>query len=103
MSIPEHTYPQLAIRPEDYCGTSLYRGAGCTICNNTGFKGRIAIYELMLLNDQIKQFILKGVSSGDLKKEAVKSGMSTLKTSALKKMKQGLTTLEEVLRITHSS
>ena len=57
----------------------------------------------MLLNDQIKQFILKGVSSGDLKKEAVKSGMSTLKTSALKKMKQGLTTLEEVLRITHSS
>lgn len=103
MSIPEHTYPQLAIRPEDYCATSLYRGAGCTICNNTGFKGRIAIYELMLLNDQIKQFILKGVSSGDLKKEAVKSGMSTLKTSALKKMKQGLTTPEEVLRITHSS
>ncbi len=101
-SIPEHTYPQLAIRPEDYCGTSLYRGAGCTICNNTGFKGRIAIYELMLLNDRIKQCILKGVSSGDLKKEAVKSGMSTLKTSAIKKMKQGLTTPEEVLRITHS-
>ena len=102
-SIPAHTYPQLALRPEDYYGTSLYRGAGCTRCNNTGFKGRIAIYELMLLNDRIRQDILKGVSSGDLKKEAVRSGMSTLKTSAIRKMKQGLTTPEEVLRITHAA
>jgi type IV pilus assembly protein PilB len=101
-TIPEHAFPQLAIQPEDYPITSLYRGAGCTTCNNSGFKGRIAIYELMRLNDRLKQFILKGVSSGDLKKEAVKSGMSTLKTSAIKKMKQGLTTPEEVLRITHT-
>jgi type IV pilus assembly protein PilB len=101
MTIPDHACTQLAIGPEDYDSTFPYRGTGCANCNNSGFKGRIAIYELMLLNNQIKQFILKGVSSGDLKKEAIKSGMSTLKTSAIKKMKQGLTTPEEVLRITH--
>jgi type IV pilus assembly protein PilB len=101
-SLPEHAFTQRAISPQDYHITSLYKGAGCTICNNSGFKGRIAIYELMLLNDQLKHFILKGVSSGDLKKEAVKSGMSTLQASAIKKMEQGLTTPEEVLRITHT-
>ena len=100
-ALPGHIFTHLAVRPEDCDSSSLYRGAGCAHCNNTGFKGRVAIYELMLVNDRIKQFILKGASSGELKGEAVRLGMSTLKSSAIKKMQQGITTMEEVLRVTH--
>ena len=94
---------ELGIKPEDYHITPLYQGTGCKNCSYTGFKGRIAIYEVMPVNETIKAFILRGASSSTLKQEAIKSNMSTLRTSAIKKMKQGLTTMEEVLRITFAN
>ena len=102
-SLPAHLSRELGLNLKDCSIQSFYRGTGCSICSYSGFKGRLAIYEVMKLNDHIKQCILQDLSSADLKKEAVKSGMSTLRTSAITKMKQGLTTAEEVIRITGDS
>ncbi|MEE8381222.1 MAG: type IV-A pilus assembly ATPase PilB [Thermodesulfobacteriota bacterium] len=100
ITLNEQVFTELGIKAEEFHTTTLYKGAGCRHCSNTGFKGRMAIYEVMPLNEDLKGLILKGASSTDLKNKAVKSGMSTLRSNAIKKMKQGLTTVEEVLRIT---
>lgn len=100
ITLPEQAFIDLGVKPEEFRDIPLYKGTGCKHCSNTGFKGRIAIYEVMPVNENVKELILKGASSTDLKKEAIKSGLSTLRKSALNKMKQGLTTVEEVLRIT---
>ncbi len=66
----------------------------------TGYKGRIAIYEVLRITEEIKEFILSGASALELKREAVRQGMKTLRQSALIKLKQGITTIEEVVRNT---
>jgi len=83
-------------------GFPTFRGKGCPNCNQTGYKGRMAIYEVMVLHDALKEVILRGVSAADLKREAVKLGMSTLRSSAIKKVRDGLTTIEETVRVTDS-
>ena len=83
-------------------GFPTFRGQGCPNCNQTGYKGRMAIYEVMVLHDALKEIILRGVSAADLKREAVKLGMSTLRLSAIKKVRDGLTTIEETVRVTDS-
>jgi type IV pilus assembly protein PilB len=100
VKLPEQAFIDLGVKPEEFHNISLYKGTGCKSCSNTGYKGRIAIYEIMPVNENLKELILRGASTTELKKEAVKTGMSTLRRSAIKKMKQGLTTVEEVLRIT---
>jgi type IV pilus assembly protein PilB len=69
-------------------------------CNQTGYKGRVAIYEMMVMHETLKETILRGISAADLKREAVKMGMSTLRASALKKVQEGLTTIAETVRVT---
>ena len=103
VTLPKQAFIDLGVKPEEFQNIPLYKGTGCKNCSNTGFKGRIAIYEVMPLNENLKEFILKGASSTDLKKEAIRSDMSTLRNSAINKMKQGLTTVEEVLRITFAN
>ncbi len=103
VTLPGQAFIDLGVKPEEFQNIPLYKGTGCKNCSNTGFKGRIAIYEVMPLNENLKEFILKGASSTDLKKEAIRSDMSTLRNSAINKMKQGLTTVEEVLRITFAN
>jgi len=103
VTLPEQAFIDLGVKPEEFQNIPLYKGTGCKNCSNTGFKGRIAIYEVMPLNENLKELILKGASSTDLKKEAIRSDMSTLQNSAINKMKQGLTTVEEVLRITFAN
>jgi type IV pilus assembly protein PilB len=100
VTLPEQAFIDLGVKPEEFHNIPLYKGTGCKSCSNTGYKGRIAIYEIMPVNENLKELILRGASTTELKKEAVKTGMSTLRKSAIKKMKQGLTTVEEVLRIT---
>jgi len=75
-------------------------GEGCDVCNGTGYKGRIAIYEIMAIDDDLKQAIMQGKDSNEIKKAALKGGMNTLRKAALLKMKAGLTTLDEVIRVT---
>jgi len=79
-------------------GMKLYKGKGCPFCNNSGYKGRIAIFELMVITDNIRELIGENVSTGVLREEAIKEGMQLLKDDGLKKVCQGITTLEEILR-----
>jgi type IV pilus assembly protein PilB len=81
-------------------GFATYRGRGCANCNGTGYRGRLAIYEVMVLHDVLKEMILRAASTIELKREAVKLGMSTLRMSALQKVRDGLTTIEETARVT---
>jgi type IV pilus assembly protein PilB len=75
------------------------RGRGCRICSDTGFKGRIALYEVMELKEELKEFVLNGASALELKREAIRLGMQTLRKSALSKVAEGTTTLSEVFRV----
>ncbi|MBW2645017.1 MAG: type II secretion system ATPase GspE [Deltaproteobacteria bacterium] len=81
-------------------GKTIYRGRGCDSCLNTGYKGRTGIFEVMLMNDDVRNLILKTSDAGQIKKEAVKQGMSTLGRDGIQKVLEGITTLEEVVRVT---
>jgi len=81
-------------------GFPTFRGRGCNNCGNTGYRGRLAVYEVMVMRDELKELILKGVSAMELKRAAVKLGLSTLRMSALQKVREGLTTVDETLRVT---
>jgi type IV pilus assembly protein PilB len=81
-------------------GFSTFRGRGCGSCNGTGYRGRLAIYEVMVMHEGLKELILRSASVVELKREAVKLGMSTLRMSALQKVREGLTTIEETVRVT---
>ncbi len=76
------------------------KGKGCDDCNGTGFRGRVALYEVMPIKEEIKDLVLRGGSAIDIKREAVRLGMKTLRQSGLSKLEEGVTTLEEVLRVT---
>jgi type IV pilus assembly protein PilB len=87
--------------PEAHIGKfQLFKGAGCAVCSQTGHKGRIAIYEVMTASDPIKEAILNGASAAELKVAAIAGGMKTLRQAAISKLMEGLTTLEEVSRVT---
>jgi general secretion pathway protein E len=78
----------------------LYKGVGCSKCMNTGYKGRTAIYELLMLNDTVKSLILKTQDSNAIKKEAIRLGMKTIRENGSEKVIKGITTVEEVVRVT---
>ena len=78
------------------------KGAGCSACSDTGFKGRVAIYEVMVMTDSLKEFVLNGASGAEIKREAIRGGMVTLRRSALNKMLEGVTTISEVFRVSAS-
>jgi len=76
-----------------------YRGRGCRTCSETGFKGRVALYEVMPIGEELKEFVLNGASAAELKREAIRLGMVTLRQSALHKLAEGITTMSEVFRV----
>jgi len=80
--------------------TKYYKGKGCPKCNGTGYKGRVGFYEIMVINDEIRELISKGATTENLSKAAVKNGMKTIRMQAIEKAKQGITSLDEVLRVT---
>lgn len=97
VEVPQQTLLNLGVPPAEVGEYKLYRGKGCANCNNTGIKGRTAIFELMYMNEKMKEAILKGASTGQLRYLAREQGMRTLRRSALIKLKKGITTIEEVL------
>ena len=76
------------------------RGAGCKVCSGTGYKGRIALYEVMRFTDNLKEMVLQGASTAELKAASIKNGMASLRMSGIAKILQGMTTPEEVMRVT---
>jgi len=93
----------LSIDTERLKDFELYRGNGCSNCNNTGYKGRMGIYELLVMNDDIRELVMKNSSASALYKKARESGMKTLKEDGLEKVRRGYTTIEEVLRVTQNA
>ena len=79
---------------------TCHTGEGCSKCAGTGYKGRVALYEVLVMKDEIKDYVLNGASAAEIKRESVKQGMMTLRASALMRLKEGVTTVEEVLRCT---
>jgi len=100
ISIPQPALLQLGFSEEEASTIKVYRGRGCSACNNTGYKGRIALYEVMTLKEELKEMILEGGSADELKKTALRLGMKTLRMSGLAKIKSGQTTIDEVARVT---
>jgi type IV pilus assembly protein PilB len=98
--VSKETLIQMGMDPEEAKNVVCFRGRGCPACNNTGFKGRIALYEVMPVNDTIREIILMGASGSEIKKEAINQGMKTLRQSGLTKVAQGVTSVPEVLRTT---
>jgi type IV pilus assembly protein PilB len=88
------------MKPAEAKACKPMRGKGCKTCADTGYKGRVALYEVMLLKDPLKDLILQGASTTELKHEAIRLGMNTLRRSGLNKINEGMTTLEEILRVT---
>jgi len=77
-----------------------FRGTGCKVCNDTGYKGRVALYEVMPFSDRLREIVLQGGSTAELKDEMIREGVSTLRMAGLKKVLQGVTTIDEVVRVT---
>ena len=102
IDVPPNALEEIGFDKEEAKTISVYKGKGCEHCNNTGYKGRIAIYEVMPISDKIKEMILHEASVNEIKQQAIKEGMSTLRMSGLKKIKEGVTTIEEVMNATFS-
>src|SRR5882757_4952399 len=90
----------LELRPEHITGRQYHYGKGCEMCNNTSYKGRQGIYEIMLLDDEMRDMIIKHASTQVLRAESKKRGMRTLRQSGLIAIYDGITTIEEVVRET---
>jgi type IV pilus assembly protein PilB len=86
--------------PDEARNIKTYKGRGCQTCNGTGYKGRIGLYEVMEITDTVRELILIGASALELRKKAIDDGMITLRGSGLQKLRDGVTTLEEVVRET---
>jgi len=100
MEVPAHALIDAGFTPEEAKSIQPQKGRGCGTCNNTGYKGRVGLYEVFRLTDEVRQLVLEGASSIELKARAVEDGMISLRYSGLKKVQLGMTTMEEVVRET---
>jgi type IV pilus assembly protein PilB len=91
---------QIGFAPDEVKSLKVKRGRGCEKCKNTGYKGRLGLFEVLLFSDEIRDMILSGASSIELKRRAIEEGMQTLRMAGLSKIREGVTTIEEVLRET---
>ncbi len=91
---------QLSLTPEEGKDMQFFRGAGCDVCNNTGYKGRVGLFELMIITDRLRDMIMENASIDDMRAEAQNNGMVGLRDAGLAFVRQGVTTAEEILRET---
>lgn len=99
-SVPPQKWIDLGFSAEESNRFGAFRGKGCSRCNKSGYKGRVAIYEVLEFTQSLKELVLKGESIIEIRKQAIKEGMKTLRMSALSKVVEGKTTLEEALSAT---
>jgi len=98
--MPAQALADIGFSPVEATSVKIYKGRGCPNCNNTGYKGRVGLYEVMEITDGMREMILTGASAIELKNRAMEEGMITLRGSGLRKLKAGQTTVEEVVRET---
>ncbi len=97
---PPQMLIQVGFAPDEVKGLEIKRGRGCERCGNSGYKGRVGLYEVLQFSDEIREMVLSGSTSIELKRKAIEEGMVSLRSSGLQKIRGGVTTLEEVLRET---
>ena len=98
--IPAQTLIEIGFTPEEAKAIQIFEPKGCDKCSNTGYKGRVGLFEVMEIDDEIREMIMIGASTSELRQKAKEKGMMTLRQSGLEKIKQGITSIEEVLRET---
>jgi type IV pilus assembly protein PilB len=98
--IPSKTLIEVGFNPDQVGAFKLYKGRGCGVCNGTGYKGRVGLYEVMEISEGIRDLIMVGATAVEIKRKALEEGMLTLRQSGLEKIRAGITTIEEVLRET---
>ena len=98
--MPSEGLVEIGFKPEEVGDIRLYKGRGCQTCNNTGYKGRVGLYEVMEITDDLRELIIIGASAMELRRKAIELGMITLRESGLCKIRDGITTIEEVVKET---
>jgi type IV pilus assembly protein PilB len=100
IATPKEELRTMGAKDEEIETAKCARGVGCDKCNNTGYKGRIAVYEVMPMLEPVKELVLQGASAVEIKNEAIRTGMRTLRMSGITKVCQGVSSFDEVARIT---
>jgi type IV pilus assembly protein PilB len=98
--VPAKTLIDVGFAPDAVGAFKLFKGRGCGVCNGTGYKGRVGLYEVMEISESIRDLIMVGATAVEIKRKALEEGMLTLRMSGLEKIKSGVTTIEETLRET---
>jgi type IV pilus assembly protein PilB len=96
--VPLEALVDIGFKEEEAQKVTIFKGRGCQLCGNTGYKGRFGIFEVMEVSDSIRELILVGASAMEIRRKAIEEGMITLRYSGIEKLRQGQTTIEEVLR-----
>jgi type IV pilus assembly protein PilB len=100
LEVPPAALVDVGFSEQEAKSVKLFRGRGCERCSQTGYRGRIALYEVMECTDDTRELILSGASAIELRQHAIEQGMITLRTSGRQKIRDGVTTMEEVVRET---
>ncbi len=100
--IPVQALIDAGVSPEEAPTVVCMKGKGCTVCNNTGYKGRVGFYQVMPMLEEIRELILNGANTAEIKRESMRLGIKTMRQSGLTKLNEGVTSFEEVLRVTIS-
>jgi type IV pilus assembly protein PilB len=98
--VPVEAFTEIGFSKEEADELKAYKGKGCQTCNNTGYKGRVGLYEVMEITDELRELIIIGASAIELRRKAIELGMITLRGSGLHKLREGITTIEEVVKET---
>jgi type IV pilus assembly protein PilB len=100
VELPPQALIDIGVPREEIGSFACFQGVGCTQCNGTGYRGRIALYEVMPMSEELRELVLNGASASEIKRSAVSLGMRTLRRSGIGKLKEGVTTVGEVVRVT---
>jgi type IV pilus assembly protein PilB len=100
VDVPASVMIDLGVPPEEAKDIHGFRGTGCQNCGNTGYRGRSALYEVMRMTESLRELVLSGASAAELKRQAMTDGMKTLRQSGVEKLLEGVTTVEEIMRVT---
>jgi type IV pilus assembly protein PilB len=98
--VPLEALIDIGFSEDEARDVTIFKGRGCPLCGNTGYKGRVGLFEVLEVSDNIRELILVGASAIEIRRKAVEEGMIALRASGLEKLKMGVTTIEEVLRET---
>jgi len=98
--IPVQALIDAGVSPEEAASFVCHRGRGCPKCNGTGYKGRVGFYQVMPMLEEIRELVLNGANTSEIKRESMRLGIKTMRQSGLTKLKEGVTSFEEVLRVT---